>query len=683
MDSGCKRFAKLPLDWLFVSALLASFALSANAKEKAQQALPTVSVAQASNGIIEAFQKIASGRTETVSYRVALNLVDEAACWGRLESLDKAIQEKIKEKPTRGSLFLLMAAVGTHWPIAKKAKKIDSAWQHLREANPGSLLAIKALIVRHAMRQEWGEVETLALELKEKAGKNEKYEVLACDWLARAKIASGEKSSSLAEIDALRKCDPNNPLVLARAGALYVSARQTNKAQKCLVSAIREADGELSLQLQLLAGRTLLETEKKAEARRILAGVAGLKGEETEPFRARAEALLTDNPEKEGRRRRDFKPVIPILRPRNGAWIDERKPEIVWRVVCGGEITRENVALFIDGRDFTHLCYVSGKTTKLLGGVQLEDGCHTITAFVRDNGGRETRRTGCFFVDTSAPPKPVITYPVRGRKWDSTIHTEQLKGMCSGDAVGVVADCDSAATKGALQIPWFVQVGPMKEGKHLVKIRARDRAGNLSDPVKFVINYKKPVGQQPEVVFGKPRADDPKNRTFTFSGTVSRRVPVQVRTLFGQKVAADVSQKPNERGQYEWRANRVRLRWGVNIVEAVASVKGGPDGRDAIRCNLPALEFPREKHMLKPGQRVRGHQMVYFYIHGWQNVEMIAVDLVFPDGHIETLSNENFFIWNTRELRYGTPRFPNGRYILLFKVKYADTLQRYPLPVGR
>jgi hypothetical protein len=68
-------------------------------------------------------------------------------------------------------------------------------------------------------------------------------------------------------------------------------------------------------------------------------------------------------------------------------------------------------------------------------------------------------------------------------------------------------------------------------------------------------------------------------------------------------------------------------------------------------------------------------------VYDWPDAEAAVVSLQFPDGHIEPLADTNFCLWNTRELRYNTPRFPNGQYRLIFKVSYGAD-ERHVLTIG-
>lgn len=187
-------------------------------------------------------------------------------------------------------------------------------------------------------------------------------------------------------------------------------------------------------------------------------------------------------------------PVITIVSPASGAYVNNNKPSIVCTVVDeanGSGIDLSTLSVKVGNTEipYTTADITNGYTVTATPTTALTDGSHTITVNVKDNDGNTaTQKTSTFKLDT-VPPTLNVTAPsngfitntaaltVQGVTNDTTSSPVTITMTLNGTEQGAV----TVGTNGS-----FSKAVTLVEGSNTIVVTAKDAAGKTSSVSRTV-----------------------------------------------------------------------------------------------------------------------------------------------------------------------------------------------------
>ncbi|WP_233455002.1 OmpL47-type beta-barrel domain-containing protein [Paenibacillus elgii] len=188
-------------------------------------------------------------------------------------------------------------------------------------------------------------------------------------------------------------------------------------------------------------------------------------------------------------------PAPPVIgTPVNGAWINSPRPVITGQAEAGA-----TVALYLDAAPVGTTTADGSGTWTYPWPTDLADGAHSLQATATDAAGNVSQASVVvsFTVDTQAPAAPVILTPA-----DGTV-TGNNRPVISGTAeagAALIIDLDGTETAAGTANAggsWSYSLpDALTDGRHAVKVRAKDAAGNISPAsatVHFTVDTEAPA----------------------------------------------------------------------------------------------------------------------------------------------------------------------------------------------
>ncbi|WP_010496568.1 OmpL47-type beta-barrel domain-containing protein, partial [Paenibacillus elgii] len=188
-------------------------------------------------------------------------------------------------------------------------------------------------------------------------------------------------------------------------------------------------------------------------------------------------------------------PAPPVIgTPVNGAWINSPRP-----VITGQAEARATVTLYLDAAPVGKTAADGSGSWTYPWPTDLADGAHSLQATATDAAGNVSQASAVvsFTIDTQAPAAPVILTPA-----DGTV-TGNNRPVISGTAeagAALIIDLDgtetAAGTANAGGSWSYSPPDALMDGRHEVKVRAKDAAGNISPAsatVHFTVDTEAPA----------------------------------------------------------------------------------------------------------------------------------------------------------------------------------------------
>lgn len=190
-------------------------------------------------------------------------------------------------------------------------------------------------------------------------------------------------------------------------------------------------------------------------------------------------------------------PVITILSPSNGAYVNNNKQPVVFTVIdeAGGSgVNLESLVVKLDGNpvpsgEITHKAIANGYQFTYTPASALGEGAHTVTADVSDNDGNAAAQASTTYTVDTVPPALNITAPtdglitatsalvVSGTTNDATSSPVTVTIQLNGSDQGPV----SVGRDGS-----FSKSVTLTEGANSIVITATDSAGRISSVTRNV-----------------------------------------------------------------------------------------------------------------------------------------------------------------------------------------------------
>lgn len=189
------------------------------------------------------------------------------------------------------------------------------------------------------------------------------------------------------------------------------------------------------------------------------------------------------------------KPVITIVSPTQGAYLDNNIPTVTFTVTDengGSGVKLSSVSLALDGTAVTGMT-----STAISGGYQftwtpadaLDDGTHTITVNAQDNDGNAAEEQSAGFIVDTVPPALNVFNPVDGMETNTAELT--VSGVTNDDLSSPVTITVSlnGVDQGAVTVDengeWDKAV-TLDNGENTIVIRSTDKAGKYSEVTRSV-----------------------------------------------------------------------------------------------------------------------------------------------------------------------------------------------------
>ena len=190
-------------------------------------------------------------------------------------------------------------------------------------------------------------------------------------------------------------------------------------------------------------------------------------------------------------------PVITVLSPSNGAYVNNNKQPVVFTVTdeAGGSgVNLESLVVKLDGNpvpsgEITHQAIANGYQFTYTPASALGEGAHTVTADVSDNDGNAAAQASTTYTVDTVPPALNITAPtdglitatsalvVSGTTNDATSSPVTVTIQLNGSDQGPVSvERDGSLSKSVT----------LTEGANSIVITATDTAGRVSSVTRNV-----------------------------------------------------------------------------------------------------------------------------------------------------------------------------------------------------
>lgn len=187
------------------------------------------------------------------------------------------------------------------------------------------------------------------------------------------------------------------------------------------------------------------------------------------------------------------KPVITLESPSNGAYVQNNKMPVVFRVVDetnGSGVKESSIVLKVDGEtaSFTKTGITNGYQCTYTPSSALSDGEHTIEIMASDNDGNAAVTVSASFTVDTIPPTLNVTEPVK-------VITNQPSCMVSGttnDAtsspvtIKITHNSNNAVTVPVDSSGGFSKTLTLAEGDNTIKIVSTDASGRSTTITKTI-----------------------------------------------------------------------------------------------------------------------------------------------------------------------------------------------------
>ncbi|MFF2388988.1 Ig-like domain-containing protein [Agromyces sp. NPDC058104] len=259
------------------------------------------------------------------------------------------------------------------------------------------------------------------------------------------------------------------------------------------------------------------------------------------------------------------------------------------------------------------------------GALSLEDGEHSVSA-TATNAGAETSvpsATVTFTTDTVAPGRPTITSPAAG----ATVASSRPLIAGTADAhefVDVTIDGVAAgrAVVDSLGSWAFTPATGLPNGAHLVSVRVRDAAGNISlaRTATFTVAVPAPIAP---VLTSPANGSETTERTPTISGTAEMYTTITI-TLDGEIVGTTTT----DAGE-SWSFDiATELSAGAHSVSATATNEAGLTGPASATTTFTvnvAAPTPTPSETPEPDEETEGNSAIPTEATGLANTGMDLV----------------------------------------------------------
>jgi hypothetical protein len=145
----------------------------------------------------------------------------------------------------------------------------------------------------------------------------------------------------------------------------------------------------------------------------------------------------------------------------------------------------------------------------------LSQGTHTFSVKAQDTVGNESGAASfAWTIDTTAPPKPVITATPA-----NPTNQNNASFSFTDTEAGVSFRCQLDKSASSVCLNPVFYPGPLSQGKHSFSVRAKDAAGNLSGPVTFNWTIDTTPPPTPIITATPKNPATQTSATFSFSDT--------------------------------------------------------------------------------------------------------------------------------------------------------------------